>query len=501
MPPAPIGGRKRRKAFRYGEVVSSMNPVTARSGRVVRERPTEVDEPRDRHRSDDEDDEDEEERVDVVGHVVAVDRGCDEAHRLPRHPLQRRLDGGLEGGVDRRARRARRGRPRCCRRARRSPSASAPARGVSKCWPTPAVASLTSLALSSASSPASTPASISASHGQCDVGGCAAHHRRGGSSSSSSTSKTLPSEPSSASASPSTPATVLGAERRVADHAASHLDGEVRHRPQDRRRCERRLEPRERRRARARRRRRRCARRSSAPPRLSGGGLDRQHDQIRAVGHVLDRAEARAADLVGEPLGPAGARVREQHRRPGASDARAHPRATAVAMLPDPAKPTFHRPQDVDQDWLKKPFSTRRAFSSADTSTLAGREHEGLVGDLLHSAVERVGEAGAEVDQPLREVGARRLQVEDHRDVALEAVGHLLRVVEIARGDEVDLDVGGGCRRPDAGCDGVAGPGVVGEDVVDVVSGRLVAAQTADVRRSRTPRARRTAAARTRPRR
>src|SRR5215471_19187334 len=69
---------------------------------------------------------------------------------------------------------------------------------------------------------------------------------------------------------------------------------------------------------------------------------------------------------------------------------------------------------------------------------VARREQEDLVGDPLHPAVERVGEAAGEVDQPLRELGVRRLEVEDHGDAVLEAVGHLLRVVEAAREDQVD---------------------------------------------------------------
>src|SRR4051812_11479996 len=71
---------------------------------------------------------------------------------------------------------------------------------------------------------------------------------------------------------------------------------------------------------------------------------------------------------------------------------------------------------------------------------VARGEQEDLVGDTLHAAVEGVGEAAREVDQPLRELGVRALQVEDHRDALLVLVGDLLCVVEAAREDEVHLD-------------------------------------------------------------
>src|SRR5215831_1773844 len=70
---------------------------------------------------------------------------------------------------------------------------------------------------------------------------------------------------------------------------------------------------------------------------------------------------------------------------------------------------------------------------------VAGREQEDLVGDTLHAAVERVGEAAAEVDQPLRQILVGALEVEDDGHAVLEAVGDLLRVVEAARQDEMHL--------------------------------------------------------------
>src|SRR6476619_8592295 len=66
------------------------------------------------------------------------------------------------------------------------------------------------------------------------------------------------------------------------------------------------------------------------------------------------------------------------------------------------------------------------------------RQEEDLVGDPLHPAVERVREPAGEVDQPLGELRVGGLEVQDHGDAVLEAVGELLRVVEAAREDEVD---------------------------------------------------------------
>src|SRR6476469_4832944 len=68
------------------------------------------------------------------------------------------------------------------------------------------------------------------------------------------------------------------------------------------------------------------------------------------------------------------------------------------------------------------------------------RQQEDLVGNALHAAVERVGQAAREIDQALRQLGVGALQVEDHRDPLLVLVGDLLRVVEAAGKDEVHLD-------------------------------------------------------------
>src|SRR5712671_523981 len=67
-------------------------------------------------------------------------------------------------------------------------------------------------------------------------------------------------------------------------------------------------------------------------------------------------------------------------------------------------------------------------------------EEEHLVGDALHAAVQCVGEAAREVDQPLRELPIGALQIEDHGDPLLEAVRDLLRVVEAPREHQVDTN-------------------------------------------------------------
>src|SRR5919201_4480707 len=65
------------------------------------------------------------------------------------------------------------------------------------------------------------------------------------------------------------------------------------------------------------------------------------------------------------------------------------------------------------------------------------RQQKHLVGDSLHPAVERVRKSAREVDQPLRQILIRALQVEDDRNRVLELVRDLLRIVEAARHDEV----------------------------------------------------------------
>src|SRR5437763_312916 len=66
----------------------------------------------------------------------------------------------------------------------------------------------------------------------------------------------------------------------------------------------------------------------------------------------------------------------------------------------------------------------RRSLLRGDLDVARG-EQEDLVGDSLHAAVQRIGEAAREVDQPLRQLVVGALQVEDHRDPLLELVRDL----------------------------------------------------------------------------
>src|SRR5919199_98155 len=167
-----------------------------------------------------------------------------------------------------------------------------------------------------------------------------------------------------------------------------------------------------------------------------------------------------------------------------------HPRARARAMFPLPTRPITagsvedapgapprDRSRLVEEALLDQP----RPLLRRDLD-VARRQHEDLVGDPLHAAVERVGETRREVDEALGEVGLRALQVEDHRDAVLEAVGDLLGIVEALRNDEVHTDI---VRPPVASSyrpqDARRPAGVlVGEDVVDVVA-PAAARHTADV--------------------
>src|SRR5215218_3134196 len=61
---------------------------------------------------------------------------------------------------------------------------------------------------------------------------------------------------------------------------------------------------------------------------------------------------------------------------------------------------------------------------------VARREQEDPVGDGLDVAVERVGQARAEVDHPAAQVAVDVLEVQDHGLLAVVAVGEVLGVVE-----------------------------------------------------------------------
>src|ERR1700728_400144 len=69
----------------------------------------------------------------------------------------------------------------------------------------------------------------------------------------------------------------------------------------------------------------------------------------------------------------------------------------------------------VEEALLDQP----RALLGGDLD-VARSQHEDLVGDALHAAIERVCEAAGEVDQALGEIGLGALEVEDHGDRVLE---------------------------------------------------------------------------------
>src|SRR6059036_2376818 len=121
-----------------------------------------------------------------------------------------------------------------------------------------------------------------------------------------------------------------------------------------------------------------------------------------------------------------------------ASTGSPHPRASARAMLPAPISPMVKACALalVEEALFDQPGALLRGDLD-----VARREHEHLVGDPLHAAVERVGQPAGEIDQALGQIGLDPLQVQDDRHVVLEPVGDLLGVVERLRDDEVDADV------------------------------------------------------------
>src|SRR3954452_5317770 len=116
---------------------------------------------------------------------------------------------------------------------------------------------------------------------------------------------------------------------------------------------------------------------------------------------------------------------------------------------------------------------------------VARRQHEHLVGDPLHAAVEGVSQPARQVDEALAEVRLDSLEVEHDRDLVLELVGDLLGVVEALGDDEVHAHVAPSVAAADGPQDGRGPPAavvVVGEDVVEVVAAPAGAAEAAHVR-------------------
>src|SRR5919202_2405481 len=146
------------------------------------------------------------------------------------------------------------------------------------------------------------------------------------------------------------------------------------------------------------------------------------------------------------------------------------PSARPRAIAPDPMRPIF-TPSETSPRRLalveEALLDELRALLGGDLD-VARREHEHLVGDALHAAVERVREPAREVDEALAEIGLDALQVEDDRDRVLELVGDLLGVVEALRDDEVHANVAPSVAAADGPQDGRRPPAavfVVGEDV------------------------------------
>src|SRR6266511_995210 len=89
----------------------------------------------------------------------------------------------------------------------------------------------------------------------------------------------------------------------------------------------------------------------------------------------------------------------------GPPSAPAHPRAIAPAMFPAPANPILIAGRLVASGLVEKALLDQASLLLGRDLDVGGCEQEGLVRDLLHSATERVGEAGGEVDQAPRQLG------------------------------------------------------------------------------------------------
>src|SRR3954469_7586037 len=163
-----------------------------------------------------------------------------------------------------------------------------------------------------------------------------------------------------------------------------------------------------------------------------------------------------------------------------------HPSARPRAMAPAPMRPIF-TPSDCSRVALglveEALLDQLRALLGGDLD-VARRQHEHLVRDALHAAVERVRQPAREVDQALAEVVLHALEVEHDRDLVLELVGDLLGVVEALGDDEVHAHVAPSVAAADGPQDGRGPPAavvVVGEDVVEVVAAPAGAAEAAHV--------------------
>src|SRR5512133_875305 len=164
---------------------------------------------------------------------------------------------------------------------------------------------------------------------------------------------------------------------------------------------------------------------TSAATAASWGGL--WHRTTTSARWATSAADANASPPTSSVSASARSATTSVH-----STGRPQPRASPRAMLPAPMRPSTTGSALVEEAL----FDELRAFLRRDLD-VARREHEDLVGDPLHAAVEGVGEPAGEVDEALGEVGLDALEVQDDRDGVLELVRDLLGVVEALGDDEV----------------------------------------------------------------
>src|SRR5215212_5164519 len=101
---------------------------------------------------------------------------------------------------------------------------------------------------------------------------------------------------------------------------------------------------------------------------------------------------------------------------------------------PDLTRPNYpdllqSPPRRISELVEERSFGDTLALLRANLD-IARREEEDPVGNRLDVAVQRVGQARAEVDHPAAQIAVDVLEVQDHRLLALEPVGEILGVVE-----------------------------------------------------------------------
>ena len=98
-------------------------------------------------------------------------------------------------------------------------------------------------------------------------------------------------------------------------------------------------------------------------------GLVGEDHDVRALGELAIARHGLASGRLGERRGPLGHGIGAEHRL-------AQPERQRPSHVPRTYESDGHRAKRLlttgGQDWLKKPFSIKRARSSAETSTLRG---------------------------------------------------------------------------------------------------------------------------------